>query len=141
MDRTINPFAPHDVAEEVPDVRLRSLDPFVKSFENLISKSKQSSKFEFYNRKTDIMRELLKNIQMLNKSMPINEKTIKVLMNSSMNSNSSDQSRNIDDSQYILKEIFSSISKRTHSLEMEIGDEEDQDDSKFRNSLKKIRRN
>jgi hypothetical protein len=141
MEKTTNPTCPNNTGDEVPDARLRSLDPFISSFENLLSKSKQTSKFEFYKRKTEIMRELLKNIQKLNKSMPINDKTIKVLMNSSVNSNYADPSRNIDDSQFVLKEIFSSISKRTHSLELQLGDQEQEDESNFKNSLKKIRRN
>ena len=141
MDRPAFPTDAIHPNDEAPDLKARSLDQFVKSFEGFVGKSQQFAKHEYYKHKAEIMREMLKSIYKLNKAMPLNDKTIKMLLNSSVGNSIPESSRNYEDSQMVLREVFNTFSKRIHPLELEFSDNEAEEPIKSKATFKKIRRN
>jgi hypothetical protein len=141
MDRPTFPTDSKHLIDESPDLKTRGLDQFVKSFEGFLTKNQQFAKHEYYKHKAEILRELLKSIQKLNKTMPLNDKTIKMLLNSSVGNTIPESSRNYEDSQLVLREVFNTFSKRIHPLEIEFSDDDGEEPIKSKSNFKKIRRN
>lgn len=74
--------------------------------------------------------------------MPINDKTVKALINSTAGGRASGESpKYAEDSQLVLREVFSTFSKRANILEVEFSDSDENEGMKFKGSLKKLRRN
>ena len=87
------------------------------------------------------MRELIKSFSRLNKTAPVNERSIKSLLSPSIGMGAMDLGRTPDDSQLVLREVFGGFVKRGAPLELELSEDENPSLSKFKGSLKKIRRN